>query len=354
VFSIPSVWSSENERLNLLFDKARHSAEREEIITTQREVQARTKVRLSNYDGPLSQVSFGLNFVRFPFSSSKVVSVAELIKAGSAELLNVNGNLDRAAHFLLAAHLRYQRSDVIPSDEFNSSLYRSLVSLAQEYEKGINREKDLYASYIIYRTVTEILPSQKLYLKIDDFHKKDVGIAWWYKGSVSNNEMRNIVLDRASCNSEHRVNAFIAYSADLCEEAEFRKTSLLQQESTQRSIRQDQNRARVEEILKNELESQEAERVLNKTKTDYLKLRAKYKEETNNSSSKAAVLRFALKEIKEIEYIIGTYGYVRLCETYKCVDDGPETYVYSPTELFKRTKSGDILYLSDEFKEAMQ
>ena len=354
ILSISHSANAEYDRLNALFDEAKERAEREELLTTEREVQNRTKVRIRNYDGPLSQVSFGANFVRYSFSASKVVPIAELIDAGRAELLGVGGDLDRAAHYLLAAHLRYQLSDAIPTDEFRSLLYRSLVSLAQEYENGVNRERDLYASYILYRDVSLIAPSQKVYLKIDEFHDRDDGIAWWYQGTVSNKEMRKIVLDRASCNSEHRKDAFIEYSADLCDEAELRKASLSRQDSTQESVRNEQNRARVEELLREDLKTQEGERTLNETKTDYLKLLAKYREEKNKSSDKATVLRFALREVDEIEAIIAKNGYQILCETYKCVDEGSVLYVYSPTELFKRSKRGEILYLSDEFKGAMQ
>ena len=346
--------NAEFERLNVLFDKARERAEREELLTTEREVQVRTKVRIRNYDGPLSQVSFGVNFVKHPFRSSKVVPVSELVEAGKKELNDIDGDLDRAAHFLLAAHFRYEDSGVTPSDDFRSLLYRSLVSLAREYEGGFNRAKAPYASYIMYRTASIVTPSQEIYLKIDEFHENDYGIAWWYKGAASNKEMRKSVLDRASCDSEYRKYAFIKYSADLCDEVEIRKASLARKGSTDESIRQEQNRARVEEILRAEQEEQEAERSLNKTKTNYLKLLSKYREEKSKSSKKTTVLRFALKEIDEIEAIISKHGFKRLCEIYKCVDDGAIKYVYSPTELFKRSKGGDILYLSDEFKEAMQ
>lgn len=216
------------ERLATAFDKARNRAEREEGWTTKQDVDWSDRARLNAYNGPLSTINHGYGFISNHFGLPKPeFPLPFIIDAGYAELEKVNGDVDKAAHYLLGAYyVAVHNKGTIEKDDFYKKLDFALIKIAKEWEYGVNREVDLFASYIMYQQAAGFTGSQQALLKIEEFHREDIGIPWWVSKDNSNEKMRLWALEQASCGSETSKRSVVEFTVELCKEAEKRKEEL--------------------------------------------------------------------------------------------------------------------------------
>ncbi len=215
--------------LSRAFQEARKRAKKEESQWTRKEIEADYPGSMNGYRGPLSKVSYGRGFLIGHFHFPPKTNISEIVSEGYRHLTGEAKDLDKAAHYLLAAVFydkRYHSGALKKDEEFQSNLHQALIGLAEEFEQGEAQEQNLYAAYIMYREAVGQTYSQLSLLKIAEYHRENKGIPWWYTTGASNFEIELAFLKAASCNHETRHKATIPDSPELCRQAELELLAL--------------------------------------------------------------------------------------------------------------------------------